>query len=204
MKFLKKQALAVSTDSISEYQITDNAHTFASDYLCIFANLFANFKQWINSPTFNARTCHSDSNLRSHVIDWAPLIKTYPCTQHSSDFQKLQRGCSLMGRSILCVGGRIKLYPAYARLIKQSNGNFITFHGNTHHHPSILLQLLHRADMIICPVDCINHEDYFTVKYYCQESGKPCILLDRSETRTFFAGIQLLIRMTHIDRKALV
>ena len=42
--------------------------------------------------------------------------------------------------------------------------------------------------MVICAVDCVNHEAYFTVKRYCKYFGKPYVLLDRSDLATFRKG----------------
>jgi hypothetical protein len=101
----------------------------------------------------------------------------------------------LSGRSVLCVGGRIKLYPEYNRLIKNCDGCFMAFHGSSRDSLEDLPRFLKQADMILCPVDCVNHEAFFTVKHYCKYSGKPCVLLERSEIKNFKAGIRKLAEM---------
>ncbi|HEU4855388.1 MAG TPA: DUF2325 domain-containing protein, partial [Nitrosospira sp.] len=60
--------------------------------------------------------------------------------------------------------------------------------GPGHHLPV----LLDHADMVVCPMDCVNHTVFFTVKRYCRRSGKPCVLLDRSSLSTFRKGIATL------------
>ena len=111
----------------------------------------------------------------------------------------------LAGQSVLCVGGRIKLYPQYREFVKALNGNLMTFHGDTNDCLDHLHHLLERADLIICPVDCINHHAFFIVKYYCKYTGKPCVLLDRSWSATFHKGLELLTTMVcnHAARKNL-
>ncbi|MBL0010498.1 MAG: DUF2325 domain-containing protein [Nitrosomonas sp.] len=96
---------------------------------------------------------------------------------------------------MLCVGGRIKLYQEYSQLIENSGGRFMAFHGDPDDRLDNLPKLLEDADMIICPVDCVNHEAFLTVKQYCKHSGKTCVLLDRSELDTFDFGIHMLVIM---------
>jgi hypothetical protein len=96
------------------------------------------------------------------------------------------------GRCVLCVGGRAALYPEYRRVVETSGGKLVIYRnmpqGPGHHLPV----LLDHADMVVCPVDCVNHTAFFTVKRYCRHSGKPCVLLDRSNLSTFRKGIATL------------
>lgn len=213
MKFLKKLALAyiAPSGSLSHYHSPDFAYTDASISCCLhnlekLTNLlnkyllirkktnllkrgFGHFNQKIiNTRLVSFRSCP--------VIDWAPLIKaTSPIKNGNANNEDQTNNRSnnlLEGRSVLCVGGRIKFYPEYNQLIENSGGNLMIFHGDSNDHLDNLPQLLEEADMIICPIDCVNHEAFFIVKYYCKYSDKPCILLDRSEVNTFCRGINIL------------
>ena len=122
--------------------------------------------------------------------DLIPLIKATT---------KIENGIvssDLAGKFVLCVGGRAKLYPVYRHLVETLGGKLMTFHGNSMENINQLYELLTYADMVICPVDCVNHEAFFTVKHYCQCSGKHCVLLDRSQVATFQKGIRTLATMT--------
>lgn len=118
--------------------------------------------------------------------EWMPIIKA------TTQIENSNTRYSLKGRSILCVGGQAKHYPAYHALVKAADGHLLTFHGNSNDCIEQLHKLLERVDMVICPIDCINHEAYFIVKRYCQYSGKHCALLDRSQTTVFQKGIEKL------------
>ncbi|SEN89729.1 hypothetical protein SAMN05216404_10875 [Nitrosospira multiformis] len=102
------------------------------------------------------------------------------------------KGSGIGGRCVLCVGGRAALYPEYRRVVEASGGKLVIYRntpqGPGHHLPV----LLDHADMVVCPVDCVNHTAFFTVKRYCRRSGKPCVLLDRSNLSTFRKGIATL------------
>ena len=137
--------------------------------------------------------------------DWMPLVKatTKQATKiHSSTLDNESRdekqvGCSnhlnLAGRCVLCVGGRARLYPEYRRLVETSEGNLIIYRGDQKDDMAHLHQSLICADMVVCPVDCVNHEVFFIVKRYCKHTGKPCVLLDRSNLSTFRVGVEKLV-----------
>lgn len=213
MKFLKKLALANNNSSgtLSHYHSPGFAYTtniFLSFCLCNLEKLVNRFNKHLFIPkktnSFKQKLDHSNQKIinthvpivfrRSQITDWAPLIKTAPPTKNRSDGNQTNdyHQYHLAGRSVLCVGGRLKLYPEYHQLIRNSGGHLMTFHGDPNDPLDNLPQLLEKADMIICPIDCVNHQAFFIVKYYCKYSDKPCVLLDRSEAHTFCRGINML------------
>ncbi|MGG7055863.1 DUF2325 domain-containing protein [Nitrosomonas sp. ANs5] len=104
---------------------------------------------------------------------------------------------SLAGRSVLCVGGQAALYPDYHRLIEAIGGHFMAFRGGAQDNSPCLLALLECVDLVICPVDCVNHQDFFTVKHYCQRTGKYCAMLERSNLATFGKAVEGLVLHYH-------
>lgn len=199
MKFMKKQALAGASHTISQYEVsyfvnTNNLTGFGSAY---FVKLTKLVIHWFKQKTRDRHRSHPDLSRYSSIINWATLIKVPKRASNAwgGDIDNYVRNNLLGGRFVLCVGGRIRLYPVYERLIKNNGGNFVAFHGHSDDHSGDLPRLLREVDMIICPVDCVNHDDYFEVKNYCQHSGKSCVLLDRSEVRTFAAGVDTLSYM---------
>lgn len=202
MKFLKKPAMVTTSGAIPPHHFTDSESTDTFFFCCLnnLTKLLRAWKRRHDCSNLKITNPCTVSNKSLTVVDWAPLIKATfspeaDSKNHPTDYQN-NVGQRLSGRCILCVGGRIKLYPEYNRLIKNCDGCFIAFHGNSHDNFEDLLQFLKRADMIICPVDCVNHKAFFTVKHYCKDSGKPCVLLERSGIKNFKAGIRMLAEMT--------
>ena len=201
MKFLKKLALANTSGTIphDHFTASESTDTFLSCCLRSFTKLSRTWEQRLDHVNPKITSPRRISNKSISIVDWAPLVKTEHLTEtnrkYSQTGHQYSSGCHLAGRSVLCVGGRIGLYPEYNQLVKSCNGCFMGFHGSSHDHLEELPQLLKQTDMIICPVDCVNHEAFFTVKHYCKYSGKPCILLARSEVNTFKAGIGVLAAM---------
>ncbi|MCB1936888.1 MAG: DUF2325 domain-containing protein [Nitrosomonas sp.] len=132
--------------------------------------------------------------VRSEVSEKAsciPLIKA--STFIADDYHN-----TLKRKSVLCVGGQIRLYPAYRQIVEDAGGQFMSFHGADNATDaagsdlSDLYTLLNQADMIICPIDCIRHDAFFVVKEYCEHSSKPCVMLDKSRITAFYNGIRML------------
>lgn len=131
---------------------------------------------------------------------WVPLIKATRAGKSSSDQEKarmLHNHHSLGGQIVLCVGGRAALYPDYLRLVEAAGGCFMSYRGSLENNGDCLNILLGRVNMVICPVDCVSHDDYFAVKRYCRQSGKFCAFLARSSLPVFAQGLTMLILQSH-------
>jgi hypothetical protein len=107
----------------------------------------------------------------------------------------LEAGFHLGAGKLLCVGGRAALYPEYSRLVHASGGTLFFYRSDPRVGGEKLSKLLAQADMVICPVDCVNHQVYFTVKRYCKYSGTPYVVLDRSDIPTFGKGLAKLAEL---------
>lgn len=137
----------------------------------------------------NAPTAFNDKKM--------PWVKANHSLQHHAYLtinRLIANRQSLAGQSILCVGGRAALYPEYHRLIEAAGGHFMVYRGGAQSNTNCLLALLDCIGMVICPADCINHEDFFTVKQYCQRTGKYCAILERSNLATFGKAVEILAR----------
>ena len=136
---------------------------------------------------------------RLSETSWIPLIKNTTVrasaagASSSRTYNKIRINCpNISNKYVLCVGGRGKLYSEYRCLIDSLGGNLLIYRGNQKGDTDRLPGLLTCADMVICPVDCVNHEAYFAVKHFCRKSGKPCVLLDRCDLTTFGKGVEIL------------
>lgn len=98
----------------------------------------------------------------------------------------------LKGKCVLCVGGQLQMYPAYRQIVEDAGGQFLSFHGVADAAMPHLHTLLNNADLIICPIDCVRHDAFFVTKDYCERSGKPYVMLDKSRITTFYNGIRML------------
>ncbi|MBX3616524.1 DUF2325 domain-containing protein [Nitrosomonas sp.] len=208
MKFINKSVIAASLCTAPHYHASNSTHanSFLSYRLGSVTRLFTLLKQWydgLGQVLITNIDDDSSAHKTSAFTGWAPLIKASSkintaIAGNSNDvWDHYCDTAHLKNRSVLCVGGRIKLYSYYERLVATCGGHFLAFHGDANDSLDRLPLLLEMADMIICPVDCVNHEAFLMVKRFCRYTQKPCVLLDRSEIKTFNAGIQALSTIRH-------
>ncbi len=184
MKFLMKLALdGITPSSNASHPPSSSIGNVLSGCLRVAENLY-------NHPFCGRASWSLAKRVQKQEIKWMPIIKATTHIQNSDVHSNLR------GQSILCVGGQTKHYPIYSDLVEAAGGRLAIFHGDSNDNIEKLHKLLEKTDMVICPVDCVNHEAYFTVKRYCQCSGKHCALLDRSQTAVFKKGIEKLASMT--------
>lgn len=138
---------------------------------------------------YNAPTATRQTNMHWVKLNGKTLHHAYLTVARQPNARQ-----SLAGHSVLCVGGQAALYPDYHRLIEAIGGHFMVFRGGAQDNSPCLLALLNCVDVVICPVDCINHQDFFTVKHYCQRTGKYCAMLERSNLATFGKAIEELVQ----------
>lgn len=129
--------------------------------------------------------------------EWVPLIKARKHVDQDLDSKMAHPSdtnqANLAGQAILCVGGRAALYPDYLRLVETAGGCFMSYRTSPDNNQNHLESLLDRVNMVICPVDCINHDDYFAVKRHCKLTGKACAFLSHSSLPTFREALKMLI-----------
>lgn len=205
MKFIKKPVIAASLSTIPHYHSSNSTNADISYRFGSVIQLFTLLKRWwdeISRILITRINLGSSINKTIAITDWAPLIKASSNIDTTIADNPNTRNhhygtAHLRNRSILCVGGRIKLYTQYERLIAAHGGHFLAFHGDANDSLDRLPMLLEIADLIICPVDCVNHEAFLIAKRFCRYSQKPCVLLDRSDVKTFNAGIQVLSKVSN-------
>lgn len=127
-----------------------------------------------------------------------PDIATIPLIKASTIV--INNNKQFSGHSVLCVGGQMQLYPAYQQIVEDEGGRFLSYHGGAEDPITDLCRLLDHTDMVICPIDCIRHEAFFITRHYCQQSHKPCVMLDKSRITTFYNGIQMLKNFSRASR----
>lgn len=84
---------------------------------------------------------------------------------------------SLLGKCVLCVGGRSGSINSYRDLIEQHGGRFMHHDGGREESLHRIEGALAAADIVICQVGCISHNAYWRVKEMCKRTGKPCMFV---------------------------
>lgn len=89
--------------------------------------------------------------------------------------EKCPRFCN---KFILFVGGLDRLEPHYRGLVEQDFGaRFMRHDGDCRQGQARLVQMVKRAEAVICPLSCNSHQASLCVKKICKNLNKPCVLL---------------------------
>ena len=94
-------------------------------------------------------------------------------------------GVSLLGKSVLCVGGRSGAINSYREVVEQQGGRFMHHDGGREESLHRIDGVLAAADIVICQVGCISHNAYWRVKEQCKRTGKPCMFVRNSGLSSF-------------------
>lgn len=96
------------------------------------------------------------------------------------------------GSCVLCVGGRPSLVAQYRALAQRLGISLIHHDGGIEESLSRLPEMIHSADAVVCPTDCVSHAAYFHIKRQCKRSGKPCLLYKGSGVSGFAVALARL------------
>lgn len=80
---------------------------------------------------------------------------------------------SLQGRSVLYVGGRPGARQALKTLVETAGGRFHAHDGGIEDRKGLLDGAVARADLVVFPVDCIDHDSMSRLKRLCAQHGIP-------------------------------
>ena len=97
----------------------------------------------------------------------------------------LPGGTHLLGKCVLCVGGRSGAVNSYRTVVEQQGGRFMHHDGGREESLHRIDGALAAADIVICQVGCISHNAYWRVKEQCKRTGKPCMFVKSSGTASF-------------------
>jgi Uncharacterized protein conserved in bacteria (DUF2325) len=108
----------------------------------------------------------------------------------------------LDGSCILYVGGRCQLLPHLRARAASCNACLLHHDGGQEESLQSLGRLVDRADVVLCPIDCVSHQACLKVKALCRRRAKPFVPL-RSSSATCFARAIEALQKPPIDRSKL-
>jgi hypothetical protein len=194
----KDDTLRFMQQRLSEALVKENALKLAEQRIAVLASDTERLALLAQVDSLARQLAAAESRLARNT-SWAPLLPSAAvlpmaggadCANCEEKSSGRCGGSDLGGRSVLCVGGRAALYPEYRRMVEDAGGQFLIHDGGLQDSLTRLPALLARADVVVCPADCLSHNAYYAVKRYCKRFGKPCALLDRSGLTSFRKGVE--------------
>jgi hypothetical protein len=96
----------------------------------------------------------------------------------------------LAGRKLLYVGGRPSSTPAIRDFVESREGEFLHHDGGLESRKGLLATQLPRVDLVVFPVDCIDHDSALNLKRLCERHGVPFLALRSASLGSFAAMIR--------------
>ncbi|HEY1399761.1 DUF2325 domain-containing protein [Roseateles sp.] len=96
----------------------------------------------------------------------------------------------LAGRRILYVGGRPSSTPAIRDFVEGREGEFLHHDGGLESRKGLLATLLPRADLVVFPVDCIDHDSALNLKRLSERHQVPFLALRSASLASFAAAVR--------------
>ncbi|HVR55197.1 MAG TPA: DUF2325 domain-containing protein [Pseudorhodoferax sp.] len=94
----------------------------------------------------------------------------------------------LQGLRVVYVGGRPVSNQSIRAMVQSAGGEFVLHDGGIEQRKGLLAATLPRADMVVFPVDCVDHDSMATVKRLCERHQIPFHAV-RSASAASFAAL---------------
>lgn len=91
---------------------------------------------------------------------------------------------------VLYVGGRPSSTPAIRDFVTRHGGEFLHHDGGLESRKGLLAAMLPRADVVIFPVDCVDHDSATHLKRLAERHEVPFVPLRSASLASFAAGLQ--------------
>ena len=95
----------------------------------------------------------------------------------------------LKGTRLLYVGGRPGYIQHMRAFVEAAQAEWLYHDGGVDERKGLLAGLVHRADAVFFPVDCISHDTVAVVKRLCRQVGKPYVPLRSTCLTSFIAAL---------------
>ncbi|MBK3775493.1 DUF2325 domain-containing protein [Azospirillum brasilense] len=144
----------------------------------------------VASERMRARHAEAEVERLRRLLD-PPTIQNHrraAASNTAPDTANTVAPTDLGGRAILYVGGRTKSLPHLRAAVETRNGCLLHHDGGFEQTTRCLEGLVERADVVVCPIDCVSHDACLRVKGLCRRMGKPFVPM-RSAGATSFARI---------------
>lgn len=100
-------------------------------------------------------------------------------------------GAALLARRrVLYVGGRPSSTPAIRDFVEGRGGEFLHHDGGLEARKGLLAALLPRADLVVFPVDCIDHDSALNLKRLAERHQVPFLALRSASLASFAAAVR--------------
>jgi regulator of replication initiation timing len=193
---VERQRHAENTDLAAEVSTLREAVAARDERVALHTSRREAAEQRAQHEQDNAQT------LRAGLDEALALIKVMQAEssaiehtmQFSADEPDAPRAAlpGLEGRRIVYVGGRPGSNAVLRRLVGSAGGELTVHDGGVEDRKGLLAAALPRADMVVFPVDCIDHDSMNTLKRVCERHQVAYYPLRTASVASF---VELMVRV---------
>ncbi|HMO47043.1 MAG TPA: DUF2325 domain-containing protein [Rubrivivax sp.] len=96
---------------------------------------------------------------------------------------------ALQGRRVLYVGGRPSTGTAIRELVLRHGGQYQRHDGGLEDRKGLLAAALAWAELVVFPVDCVDHDSALALERSCLKQGTPFLALRSAGIASFAAAV---------------
>jgi hypothetical protein len=108
-----------------------------------------------------------------------------PCEEYGGAVGGYTGIIDLRNKTVLLVGGRTSSIPQYRSLVEVMNGTCVHHDGGQEQSMTVLQNLVPRADIIVCFLNCVSHDASKCVKKSFKSEKQRIIMLKNSGLSSF-------------------
>lgn len=97
----------------------------------------------------------------------------------------------IAGKSILYVGGRPHVLRHLKASVEARKASLLHHDGGMEQTTRSLEGMVERADIVVCPIDCISHDACLRVKSMCKQQCKPFLPLRNAGASSFHRALKM-------------
>src|SRR5262249_51923808 len=95
----------------------------------------------------------------------------------------------LAGLTLLYVGGRPSSMPAIRDFVSRQGGELLPHDGGIQSRKGLLAAQPPKADLVVFPVDCIDHDSALNLKRLCEKHQREFLALRSASLASFAAAL---------------
>ncbi|RTL44242.1 MAG: DUF2325 domain-containing protein [Burkholderiales bacterium] len=103
------------------------------------------------------------------------------------------------GKRLLYVGGRPSSTPSIRDFVARHGGEFLHHDGGIESRKGLLAAQLPKADLVVFPVDCIDHDSALQLKRLCEKQERPYMPLRSASLASLAAALRTEVQATLSD-----
>ncbi len=143
----------------------------------------------LEAERLQAELSHLQDYVRALARELSAAEDQLRSRSASTSNENFRLAAQLAGKKILYVGGRPSSTPALRDLVERHGGEFRHHDGGLEDRKGLLAAAAATVDLVVIPIDCVDHDSATNLKRLCARSGVPFVPLRSASVASFAAAL---------------